>query len=202
LLEHRFAETYPVMLQKEYHFLKKKYQLKHINQPIHFLRMRPGNFPTIRLAQLARLVSQSSHLFSVVKDIGSLDGVRKLLTAEANDYWHYHYVFDEQTSFSKKVMGRQMVDNIVINTIVPVIFAFGYLRKEMPLQDRAVSWLDELRGERNSITLQWQKMNIKVTNALDSQSLLELKTRYCDQKRCLECAVGNRLLRGDSLKNI
>ena len=99
LLEGKFSEDYPKLLQKEYKFLKEKYSLKKIHLPVHFLRMRPGNFPTIRLAQLAMLVQSSAHLFSKIKDANSVKQVKAWFDITANDYWHYHYRFDETSSF-------------------------------------------------------------------------------------------------------
>ena len=106
LLENNFTESYPLMLQKEYAFLKKKYNLQSIHLPVHFLRMRPGNFPTIRLAQLAILIQQSTHLFSVIKEMDDIKNIKKLFAAEANDYWQYHYVFDELSAYKKKIFGK------------------------------------------------------------------------------------------------
>ena len=99
LLEENFTEEYPKLLQREYNFLKKKYQLKKIYQPVHFLRMRPGNFPTIRLAQLAVLITESTHLFSKIKEAASFTDLIKWFDVTANDYWHYHYRFDDPSAF-------------------------------------------------------------------------------------------------------
>ncbi len=195
LLENDFTEAYPGMLKKEYCFLRKKYRLQPINQPVHFLRMRPGNFPTIRLAQLAMLVHQSSHLFSRVKETEEIGGIRQLLSLAANDYWHYHYLFDDISLFSKKVLGKQQVENIIINTIVPVIFSYGHLHKESIYTNRALQWLEEISAEKNAITRNWENLGVENKHAFDSQALIELKTRYCDKKRCLECAIGNGLLK-------
>lgn len=195
LLQNEFSEDYPLMLQKEYQFLKSKYSLQPINMQVHFLRMRPGNFPTVRLAQLAMLVQQSSHLFSKIKEMQSLSEVKKLLSVSANDYWNYHYVFDEPSSFKEKTLGKQTIENIIINTIVPIIFSYGHLHKEVLHKDKALQWLEELSAEKNNITNQWVDAGTENKNALDSQSLIELKTQYCDKRRCLECAVGNSLLK-------
>ena len=195
LLENNFTEAYPLMLQKEYQFLKNKYHLRHINMNVHLLRMRPGNFPTVRLAQMAMLIRQSSHLFSKIKEMQSINEVKKLLSVTANDYWSYHYVFDEISSFKKKIIGKQMVENIIINTIIPVIFAYGHLHKDALHKDKALNWLVELSPEKNHITDKWNKAGIENKNAFDSQSLIELKTHYCDKRRCLECAVGNALMK-------
>ena len=195
LLENDFTEDYPQLLQKEYRFYKKKYQLQPIQIPLHFLRMRPSNFPTVRLAQLAMLVHNSIHLFSIVKETILLEDVKKLLSVTANDYWHYHYTFDEVTAFREKNLGIQMINAIVINTIVPILFAYGHHHKENIYKERALLWLEQIAAEKNSITKGFTLLGIENKNAFDSQALIQLKNEYCNQKRCLECAVGNKLLR-------
>jgi hypothetical protein len=122
LLEGDFEEDYPVMLQKEYRFLEKKYQLRPVFYHVYFLRMRPVNFPTLRLAQLAVLIQQSSHLFSKVIEAETVNDLNKLFDVTANDYWHYHYRFDEITEFKKKNLGKEMLQHIIINTVVPAVF--------------------------------------------------------------------------------
>jgi hypothetical protein len=195
LLNEKFNENYPIMLQKEFKFYKSKYKLKQNNYSPFFLRMRPGNFPTIRLAQLAMLIHQSEHLFSKIKESNSVKDVMKWLDVTANDYWHYHYRFDEQSSFKKKNLGTGMVDNILINTVCTVLFAFGHFNKEQKFKDKAVQWLEEITAESNSITKGFEQTGLKNKNAHDSQALIELKNEYCSKKRCLDCAVGNALLK-------
>jgi hypothetical protein len=195
LLEKDFEDAYPKMLQKEYAFLKKKHKLEQIGFPIHFLRMRPSNFPNLRLAQLAMLVHRSSHLFSKIKEMGDIQEVKKILTVEANDYWDHHFIMDTISPFQKKVLGKQMVENIIINTIVPILFAYGHLHKEESLKEKAIKWMEAISPEKNNITQIWKTMGIEIKNAFDSQSLIELKTQFCDLKRCLECSIGNRLLK-------
>ena len=195
LLEKKFKDDYPLLLQREYTFLKKKYSLKPIHHPVHFLRMRPGNFPTIRLAQLAMLIQGSAHLFSKIKEAGSVKLVRKWFDVIANDYWHYHYRFDESSSFKKKKLGDAMIDNIIINTICPVLFAYGNYHDENKYKDKALKWLEETAAESNSITKGFQQLEVENKTAFDSQALIELKNEYCNKKRCLDCAVGNAILK-------
>ena len=195
LLEGRFKEDYPKLLQKEYKFLKEKYSLKKIHLPVHFLRMRPGNFPTIRLAQLAMLVQSSAHLFSKIKDANSIKQVKEWFDVTANDYWHYHYRFDETSAFKKKKLGDSMIDNIIINTTCPVLFAYGKHHSENKDKNKAVKWLEEITAESNSITKGFQHLGIENKNAFDSQALIELKNEYCNKKRCLDCSVGNAILK-------
>lgn len=195
LLEGKFSEDYPKLLQQEYKFLKEKYKLKPIHQPVHFLRMRPGNFPTIRLAQLAALISESAHLFSKIKEAKSVKEISKWFDLTANDYWHYHYCFDETSSFKKKKLGTAMIDNIIINTVAPVLFAYGGYHDELKYKDKALKWLEATAAESNSITKGFQHLGIENKNAFDSQGLIELKNEYCDKKRCLDCSVGNAILK-------
>lgn len=195
LLHGKFSEDYPVMLQKEYEFYKKKYALKPATLTPFFLRMRPGNFPTIRLAQLAMLIHNSEHLFSKIKETGSLKDVKSWLDVTANDYWHYHYRFDEPSGFKKKNLGTAMIDNILINTVCTVLFAYGHFHKEQKYKDKAVRWLEEITAESNSITKGFQQLGLENKNAHDSQAFIELKNEYCTKKKCLDCAIGNALLK-------
>jgi hypothetical protein len=195
LLNRTFDEDYPKLLQREYRFLQKKYQLKQINLPPHLLRMRPANFPTIRLAQLAMLVFQSAHLFSNIIEAGELQKVREFLNCTANDYWHYHYLLDEPTAYKPKQVGEQMVNNIIINTIVPVVFAYGLFNKNEIQKEKALQWLSQLEPEENAITKRWKHTGVTNTNAGESQALIELKNNYCNERRCLECTIGNAVLK-------
>jgi hypothetical protein len=195
LLEENFEEDYPILLQKEFRFLQSKYNLEPIKLPVYSLRMRPGNFPTIRLAELAMLVHESSHLFSKVKEAASAKDIRKFFEVTANDYWHYHYQFDEASSFKKKKTGATTIDNIIINTVAPVLFAYGNYHGETRYKDKALQCLEEIAAEKNLITKGFKQLNIENKNAWDSQALIELKNEYCNKKRCLECSAGNAILK-------
>ncbi|MCC6289452.1 MAG: DUF2851 family protein [Chitinophagaceae bacterium] len=195
LLNSNFHESYPKMLQKEFNFFKKKYNFPPVYEPVHFLRMRPGNFPTIRLAQLAMLINNSLHLFSQVKAAPSVKEVEKYLQVTANDYWHYHYKFDETSAYREKTLGKQMVNNILINTITPILFAYGYIHKEQVYKNKAIKWLEDISSENNNITRQWKQLNIKNNTAADTQSLIQLTKEYCLQKKCLSCAIGTAILK-------
>ena len=196
LLQGDFTDDYPVMLQKEYKFYKKAYSLQPCSSPVFFLRMRPGNFPTIRLAQLAMLVHESAHLFAKIKEAESVKNVKEWFDVTANDYWHYHYRFDDESAFKKKHLGASMIDNIIINTVVPVLFAYGNYQNENKYKEKALRWLEETAAEKNAITKGFQQLKIENKNAFDSQALIELKNEYCNRKRCLECGVGNAVLKG------
>ncbi len=195
LLNNDFKEDYPKLLQREYQFLKKKYSLQKIEGEMIFLRMRPSNFPTVRLAQLAMLVHKSLHLFSKIKESTDIKSIKQLLQVTANDYWHYHYMFDEMAGFKKKKLGEQMINNILINTVVPVLFAYGHYHNESRYKDKALQWLIDIKAEKNSITKGFVSLHMENNTAFDSQALIQLKNEYCNKKRCLDCTVGNKLLR-------
>ena len=195
LLNDDFEEDYPAMLRREYLFYQKKYKLVQVPVKPFFLRMRPANFPTIRLAQLAMLIQHSVHLFSKIKELQTVKEVRELLDVTANDYWHYHYMFDHPTAFHPKKLGLQMIENIIINTIIPILFAHGLFTKNEVIKEKAVKWLFDLGAEKNAITKTWSTLGVTNKNALESQALIELKNSYCKQTRCLECAVGNALMK-------
>jgi hypothetical protein len=117
------------------------------------------------------------------------------LDVTANDYWHYHYRFDEPSAFKKKNLGAAMIDNILINTVCTVLFAYGHFHKEQKYKDKALKWLEEITAESNSITKGFQKLGLENKNAHDSQAFIELKNEYCNKKKCLDCAIGNGLLK-------
>jgi hypothetical protein len=195
LLEENFTEDYPIMLRRTYQFQQHKYALKKSKEPVFFLRMRPGNFPAIRLAQLAMLIHHSAHLFSKIKEASSVNDVKKWFDITANDYWHYHYRFDEESAFKKKKLGMAMIENIIINTMAPVLFAYGEYHKEEKYKEKALQWLEETAAESNNIIKGFQQLGVENKNAFDSQGLIELKNEYCNKKRCLDCGVGNAILK-------
>lgn len=198
LLKSTFREKYPSMLKNEFLFYQKKYKLHIIDGELSFLRMRPANFPTIRLAQLAMLIHKSEHLFSKIKNASSLKEVKKMFDVSANDYWHYHYVFDETSEYKVKTIGKQMADNVIINSVIPVLFAYGLHHNEQQYKDKAIRWLEEISAEKNNITKGFENLNFSNKNAFDSQSLIQLKNEYCNKKLCLHCAIGNSLFKRSS----
>lgn len=199
LLHGKLEDEYAVLLQREYRFLKKKYRLQPVHKSPAFLRMRPASFPTIRLAQLAMLLYRLPHLFSTIREAENVDKLMDQFMVTANDYWHYRYRFDEPAAYQHKHLGKQMGENIFINTVVPLLFAYGLYSKEEPYKERAIQWMYHITAEQNQITRQWQRLGIPQHSAIDSQALIELTNYYCIHRRCLDCAVGNRILKNDVL---
>lgn len=195
LLNERIQDDYAKLLYREYRYLSQKYNLTPIHFPIRLLRMRPDNFPTVRLAQLAMLIHTSTSLMAQILEIAELDKIKKLLKVTANDYWHYRYDFDKPTHYKPKSVGEEMVNNIIINSIVPILFSHGKYHNDESHKLKALTWLEEINAEKNSITKGFTNLGVINKSAFDSQSLIELKTQYCEVKRCLECSIGNSLFK-------
>lgn len=195
LLEKQFLEDYPQQLQREYRHAQCKHAFVPIRQPLHFLRMRPGNFPTIRLAQLASILNNSKHLFTRVIEARKVSDVKSMLEIEASEYWNKHYLFDQLSKECKKKLGNDMINNILINTIAPALFTYGHHFKQEEFQKRSIEWLTLIDPEQNALIDCWEEFGLIPQSAADTQSLLELRIQYCDRKRCLDCSIGNSIFK-------
>lgn len=199
MLETSFSEEYPKILQAEYKYLKQKYKL----QPIaahqwKFLRMRPANFPTIRLAQFAGLVHKSLHLFSQIIETNTIKEIQPLLDITASEYWNTHFLFDEPyKNPTDKHLGTSSVHNIIINTIAPIQFLYAYKHGMSSQQEKALQLLDTVPPEQNKVLKLWKENGWNVVNAAQSQSLLQLHNNYCSAKCCLECSIGLNIIRSE-----
>ncbi len=190
-------DVYVQQLEREYKVMKRKYGL----QPMpachwRFLRMRPGNFPTVRLVQLASLLAGSAFLFDRLLDCEKLSDARRLLSARPSHYWHNHYRPGVEAPPKSKRIGRQAVDLLIINTVTPLFFAYGKLRDHTALQQRALDWLNELPPEKNSIVNGWARpsIGIQAVSSAQSQGLVYLKRNYCNHRKCLSCRIGHKTL--------
>lgn len=195
LLHSRFREEYPRLLFREYRFLQTKWELQPVRQPLSFLRMRPVHFPTVRLAQLAALLHQSSGLFSRLLETRDLMEVKGWLDVTANDYWHYHFRLDEPAAYQVKRVGEMMQENLVINTLAPLLFTYGQYHRLPVYQERALSWLEQSPPENNRYSKLFTRLERRPAHAGDSQAMIQLKEEYCNHHRCLDCTAGNFLLK-------
>jgi hypothetical protein len=156
--------------------------------------MRPENFPGIRLSQLASIFSTSPAFFTWILSCSSIQELRKKLMVTANDYWHQHYVFEKKSHFREKMLGLDTCNNVIINSIVPLLYTYGKLTPDPASLKKAISWLEQVPAERNHCMYGWRQIGITVKKAIGSQALIELKKQYCDQRNCLECDIGRELL--------
>ncbi len=192
-----FEDVYPQQLKTEYQFLQKKYSLKPIETHLwKFMRLRPQNFPTIRLAQFAALIVNSNHLLSKVLDTRDVAGLRNLFAdIKINPYWEDHFRFGKPSKSSSKNLGAASIDVLVLNTLVLFLFSYGKHHQLQHFMDRSLKLLESLPGEQNNIIADFDVLGIKATSAFESQALLELKNYYCNYKKCLQCSVGNKILK-------
>jgi hypothetical protein len=158
-------------LEQAYKLLQIRWGLRPVTEPVAFLRMRPGNFPTVRLRQLAGLLLT----------VGWFARVRE--AEMPGEVW----TGAEQLSADTR-------DKVLINAFIPLLYAYGWLRKEPVYREKALRWLHGLRAEKNNILSRWQRLGVVAHDAGEGQALLELKKEYCTERRCLDCAIGNRWL--------
>lgn len=195
LLDESKEDQYHRQLQGEFRHLSQKYGLdERISQPVQFFKLRPDNFPTLRLSQLAALYQQSPNLFAAIVAASSSKELHRILRASATPYWETHYLFDRPSARKKKEMSGGFIDLLIINTIVPLRFLYGQARGDLTAEE-LVTLLRELRPESNAIIEKFVTLGIVAGNAFESQALLQLKSQYCANARCLECAVGDQLLK-------
>ncbi len=191
------ADEYYLKLQKEFSYLQHKFELP-APMPAEqwrFLRLRPGNFPHVRLAQLANLYHKEQSLFSQVMEAETPEAVKKILTAKTSEYWEEHFNFKKSSPRQEKRTGDGALNLIIINTVVPFLYAYGLHKADEMLCDRATRFLESLKAENNHITRLWDGAGLPVYTAADSQALIQLQKEYCNKKDCLRCRFGYEYLR-------
>ncbi len=196
LNETLLGDDYFLALRNEYSYLYKKYGLSGLESHVwKFMRLRPINFPTIRIAQLAMLIHHSSALFSRILETENLDDLRELFDVSASDYWNTHYRFNKISGENKvKKLGDTAFENLVINTIVPLLFVYGDQHLDQSMKDRALFLLEKLAPESNQVIRKWNDLGINSRSAFETQALLQLKNTYCADKKCLNCQLGVRII--------
>jgi hypothetical protein len=194
-LEDDLEIDYYTKLKQEYHFLQHKFGLVPISKNnFQFFRMRPPNFPTIRIAQLAALYHLHQHLFSKLMKVKSKEEVYELFEVEVNLFWKTHYTFETSSKKTNKKLSKSFIDLLLINTIIPLKFV--YLKQKGENQESVLlKLIQQVAPEKNAVISKFSESKIKAKNAMESQALLMLKNNYCTKKLCLQCAIGNHLLR-------
>ena len=197
LLDAEKEDVYFKDLKIRYFYLLYKYQLdKAYTDPVEFFKHRPDNFPTIRLSQLASLYNKHQNLFSKIITLKSVKSIYELLNVSASLYWQNHYQFDKESPKKSKPLSKSFIDLLIINTIIPIQFAYSNIMGESFSED-LIALLNEVSPEKNSIIEKFESFGISSKNAFDTQTLIQLKNEYCNQKACLRCAVGMELLRNN-----
>ena len=198
-LDNDFIDDYPVKLKIEYSFLKGKYDLHPL--PVHlwkFLRMRPAGFPTVRLAQFADFWHRNAMGIDDVLKCSITESFCAKFAVNVSEYWTDHYLPDKLSKHRMKTFGDDATNRLLINTLPPLLFAYGQVYGNNQLTERAVAVLEQLPAETNNETRHWIELGIKPASAAETQALHFMKKNYCDQKKCLHCRIGNYLLRSET----
>lgn len=190
------TDSYFLKLKEEYKYLSHKFNISPIDYSLwRFLRLRPQNFPHIRIAQLVHLYCQQKARLSNLTHCKSIDELRELLQTQVTPYWETHYTFGSESEHNPKHLSKSSIDLLIINTVVPMLFAYGRHRLSEELCDKAYSYWEALRSENNHIVRMWKEVGLKVSTAGDSQALIQLKRAYCERKDCLRCRIGYEYLK-------
>lgn len=195
MLEREFTGSYPRTLKAEYLFLHRKYGLLPNNPGIwKFLRLRPANFPTIRISQFARFISKTRGKFFTLLEEMTPEEVSNVFDVNASAYWDDHFVFDKQSVSHPKAMGKTSIHLLVINAWATFLFFYG-LEKNLPaVREKALHSLEQIHVEKSADLIRWQAAGVVAENAMQSQALIHLKEMYCNKLRCLECRIGGKIL--------
>ena len=196
LLPEESVEDYPNQLKEEYRFLASKYRLFPLEGHLwKFLRMRPGNFPTIRIAQLAEM--HQTYLLTPDRfcDFSKVSDMLQVFHCDLSPYWKTHYSFSKESSSRVKSLGSETARGLLINAVIPFIFEYASYRTDSKLRERCLEWMYDLQSEKNHVVREWGRIGIQPESAAGSQALLHLKRNYCESHRCLDCAVGHQLLK-------
>lgn len=189
------TDDYEKSLKQEYDFLKNKFGLKCIGKDLWiYARMRPANFPHIKIAQLAQLLHKHQNLFSAILSAKNNHELRSLFEVETSPYWETHYSFNAASIRKKKKLGDTSIDLLIINLVAPLLFAYAQKRELPDLMERATELLENTKSEKNNIITQWQTLGIECKSAYDTQAMLELRKRYCNEKNCLRCGIAHQVL--------
>ena len=188
-------DPYFQLLQREYDFLSKKYKLSPVDAFLFkSLRTRPVNFPHVRLAQAAAVWIKNDLLFSKILETESIRDMRSFFNVNPSDYWETHYNFRSTSEKRKKAIGSSASDILLINAVIPVLFAYGKYNNLPDYCDRALRFMEEIKPERNRLVTIFKDAGIPVENAGDTQALIQLRREYCDKKKCLYCRIGFRII--------
>ena len=202
LLPQTPLDDYSEKLIREYEFLKNKFQLTPIKQGIWKKGgVRPANSPYLRMAQFATLLHQSSKLFSKILEIEKVEDFYDLFQVQPSDYWTTHSQFAQPAKKRTKTLGKTSIDIILINTVFPTLFVYAKSRDDDALMEKALDFLQKLPAENNTIIQKWVTVGMTSRNAYDSQALLQLWHCYCNEKKCLRCRIGHKLLTSKGWKN-
>lgn len=193
-------DAYAVKLENEFEYTSKLFKLKKLckAEQWNFAGVRPPNFPTVRIAQLAALLHQNIRLFSTLIELNNLNEIKAKFKTDTSAYWKTHYNFGLESKENTKKLSDSFIDKLVINVLAPFLFFYGKYINEEKYIDKAIDFLTEINSESNQIIVGFKALNLPCKSAFESQALIELKKNYCENKKCLDCRIGYSLLKQDN----
>lgn len=189
-------DDYSRMLRREFDHLRVKHDLSVLApEQWKFMRLRPDACPPVRLALLAAFIHRSGRLVSRILEVSSLAELCKLLEVSVSPYWESHYRPGMETSVRKKQLGETLRKVLIINAVIPFLFAYGKKQGDESCGERALAWLEELKAEENYIIKNWRGAGVACLSAAQSQALIEVTREYCERHRCLQCRIGLAIMK-------
>ena len=189
-------EDHTTSLLWEYRFLAHKYGLSPMRlETWKFHRLRPASFPTLRLAQLAALLPQLPQLWNHMLEAEQPEQVYQWLNTHPHEFWLTHYTLNKKSKSSKKNLSQEFKNLFIINGIIPLLFAYGQIFGQEKASHKALRWLELAEAEKNTLVNRYAKKGFELRNALDSQGILQLNKEYCKTKKCLQCSIGQKVLK-------
>jgi hypothetical protein len=196
LLQTTTDDSYVIKLKKEFEHQQNKYKLQSLHPAIwKFGKLRPPNFPTIRIAQFAMLLYRQKRIFKRCLNASTLESLQLIFSIEASEFWTTHFHFEKSSNANSKLLGIESINNIIINVVIPFCYAYGKHIGSKTLIDKSFEWLNQIKPEKNKYTEIWEQSNYKFSNAGETQGLIELNNRYCIKNKCIHCKIGSSVMK-------
>jgi len=196
LLQTTTDDPYVIKLKKEFKHQQNKYKVQSLHPAIwKFGKLRPPNFPTIRIAQFAMLLYRQKRIFKRCLNASTLESLQLIFSIEASEFWTTHFHFEKSSNANSKLLGIESVNNIIINVVIPFCYAYGKHIGSKTLQDKSIEWLNQIKPEKNKYTEIWEQSNYKFSNAGETQGLIELNNLYCVKNKCIHCKIGSSVMK-------
>ena len=196
LLQTSSDDPYVMRLNKEFNHQKNKYNLQSLHPGIwKFGKLRPSNFPTIRIAQFAMLLYRQKRIFKRCINASTLENLQAIFNTEASEFWTTHFHFEKSSNTTTKILGIESINNLIINAVIPFCYAYGKHIGSKTLQEKSIEWLNQIKPEKNKYTEIWEQSNYEFSNSGETQGLIELNNRYCLKNKCVHCNIGSTVMK-------
>jgi hypothetical protein len=196
LLQTNDESPYVLKLKREFNHQQNKYKLQSLHPAIwKFGKLRPSNFPTIRIAQFAMLLYRQKRIFKRCINTSTLVSLQSIFEIEASDFWSTHFHFEKPSIAHSKQLGIESINNLIINAVIPFCYSYGKHIGSKILQDKSIEWLCQIKAEKNKYTAIWKQSNYEFSDAGETQGLIELNNAYCAKNKCVHCKIGSTVMK-------